>query len=109
MLLRRTWLIVGVCIIAIVVGPIYRSQHIDNEIFFMYGYLACFDAIAFGCLTALLARRMKLAANYGSVPRLIAGVALVAAYLRGIERHEIFGFSFIALASAAFLFGAAQL
>ncbi|SFI43986.1 Peptidoglycan/LPS O-acetylase OafA/YrhL, contains acyltransferase and SGNH-hydrolase domains [Collimonas sp. OK307] len=108
MLLRRTWLIVGVCIAAIVIGPIYRSQHTDNEIFFMYGYLACFDAIAFGCLTALLARHMKFTSNYGRVLRLIAGMALVAVYLRGIEGHEIFGFSLIAFASAVFLLGAAN-
>lgn len=57
----------------------------------MYSYLACFDAIAFGCLTALLARYMKLAANYGRVLRLIAGVALIAVYsspLSGTARQE---------------------
>ncbi len=108
MLLRRSWLIIGVCIAAIVIGPIYRSQPTDNEIFFMYGYFACFDAIAFGCLCAMLARRFKLAAKYGRPLRLIAGIALVAVYLRGIEGHEIFGFSLIAFASAAFLFGAAN-
>ncbi|MFC5474674.1 acyltransferase family protein [Paraherbaspirillum soli] len=108
MLLRRTWLIVAACVAAIVIGPIYRNHHTDNEIFFMYGYLACFDAIAFGCLTALLARRVKLAANYGRALRLIAGIALAAVYLRGISGHEIFGFSLIAVSSAAFLLGAAN-
>jgi peptidoglycan/LPS O-acetylase OafA/YrhL len=108
LLLRRTWLIVLVCIIAILIGPIYRSQHIDNEIFFMYGYLACFDAIAFGCLTALLARRVALAPKFRRAMRVIAGVTLGSVYLCGIDRHEIFGFTFIALASAAFLLGAAN-
>ncbi|MFJ2990128.1 acyltransferase family protein [Collimonas sp. NPDC087041] len=108
LLLRRTWLIAGVCIVAIVVGPIYRSQHTDNEIFFMYGYLACFDAITFGCLTALLARRMPSGFKYGRWLRWIAGIALTVVYLRGIRGHEIFGFSLIALCSAAFLLGAAN-
>ena len=106
--LRRTGLIVALCVGAIVMGPVYRSWHTDNEIFFMYGYLACFDAIAFGCLTALLARRVTLAGNHARLLRLMAGIALAAVYLRGIAGHEIFGFSLVALASAGFLLGAAN-
>lgn len=60
--LRRTWLVAAVCVAAIVVGPYYRSLHADNEIYFMYGYFACFDAIAIGCLTALLTPRLVLSA-----------------------------------------------
>ncbi|WP_243405351.1 acyltransferase family protein [Solimicrobium silvestre] len=108
LLLRRTWLIVAVCITAIVIGPIYRSQHTNNEIFFMYGYFACFDAIAFGCITALLARRGIIPIKFNRVLRLAAAIALGVVYLRGIDGHEIFGFSLIALASAAFLLGAAN-
>lgn len=108
LLLSRTWLIVCLCIGAIVMGPIYRSWHVDNEIFFMYGYWACFDAIAFGCLAALLARRVRLTAGYARALRAIAAVALITVYLRGIDNNEICGFSCIALASAAFLFAAAN-
>src|SRR5471032_3636698 len=32
------------CLAAIVAGPMYRSAHTDNEIYYMYAYLACFDA-----------------------------------------------------------------
>jgi peptidoglycan/LPS O-acetylase OafA/YrhL len=92
----------------VVAGPLYRSAHSDNEIYYMYGYLACFDAIAIGCLTALLARRMRPSARYRRVLRLLSGVCLVAVYLRGIGGHEVFGFSMIAFAAAAFLIGAAN-
>jgi len=108
LLLRRTALIVAVCIVAIAIGPIYRSQHTDNEILFMYGYFACFDAIAFGCITALLARYAVFPEKFNRAIRLFAGGAICVVYMRGINGHEIFGFSFIALASAAFLLGSAN-
>ncbi|MQA39083.1 acyltransferase family protein [Rugamonas aquatica] len=105
LLLRRNWLIVLLCCAAIVAGPIYRSQHTDNEIFFMYGYLACFDAIAIGCLTAMLAQRAAPNALQGRMLRIAGGLALAALYLRGIEGHEVFGFTLVALASGVFLLG----
>ena len=105
LLLRRRWLIVLLCCAAIVAGPIYRGQHTDNEIFFMYGYLACFDAIAFGCLTALLAHGTSPNARQGTALRWLGGIALAALYLRGIDGHEAWGFTQVALASAVFLFG----
>ncbi|WP_332855295.1 acyltransferase family protein [Duganella sp. S19_KUP01_CR8] len=105
LLLRRNWLIVLLCCVAIVAGPVYRSQHTDNEIYFMYGYLACFDAIAIGCLTAILAQREVPNARQGRVLRIAAGIALAALYLRGIEGHEVFGFTLVALASGVFLLG----
>lgn len=106
--LRRTWLVAAVCVALIVAAPIYRSQHIDNEIYYMYGYWAAFDAIAFGCLAALLARHTHLSPLWQRLLRLGAGVLLAAVYLRGIQGHEVAGFSLIAFASAAFLLGAAN-
>jgi len=106
--LRRDWLIAAACGVAIVVGPIYRAQHLDNEIFFMYGYAACFDAIAIGCLAALLARRFTVPARYRRALRYAAIAAIAALFLRGIDGHEIFGFSLMALAGAVFLSAAAR-
>ena len=105
LLLRRSWMIVLLCCVAIAAGPLYRSQHTDNEIYFMYGYLACFDAIAIGCLTAMLARREVPDARQGRMLRIAAGIALAALYLRGIEGHEVFGFTLVSLASGVFLLG----
>lgn len=104
--LRRRQAIMLLCGAAIVAGPVYRSLHAENEIDFMYGYLACFDAIAIGCLTALLTQYWQPGARVGQRLRWTAGLALAALYVRGIGGHEVFGFSAIALASAAFIVGA---
>ena len=102
---QRHWIML-LCGAAIVAGPVYRSLHADNEIYFMYGYLACFDAIAIGCLTALLTQRWQPGARAGRFLRWTAGLALAALYVRGIGGHEMFGFTWIAVAGAAFIVGA---
>lgn len=108
LLLRKRFLIVLLCCAAIVAGPVYRSHHVDNEIYFMYGYLACFDAIAIGCLTAMLAQIFPLGMRFGHRLRLVSGVILAALYVRGIAGHEIFGFTLVALSSAGFVLGSAD-
>ncbi|MES2151943.1 MAG: acyltransferase [Pseudomonadota bacterium] len=108
LLLRRRSMIVALCLAAIVAAPLYRAAHSSNEIFFMYGYLACFDAIAIGCLCALLARRFTAGARYRRGLRVLALLALGAVYLRGIDGHEMFGFTLIAFTSAAFLLAASN-
>lgn len=104
----RTWLIVVVCLAVILIGPLYRSQHTDNEIFFMYAYPACFDSIALGCLTALAAKRVAIPAMCGRVMLWLALAAIGFVYLRGIDENEVFGFSEVSLASAVFIFCAAH-
>ena len=106
LLLRRTWLVALVCLAAVVIGPLYRGAHAGNELFFMYGYFACFDAISIGCLTALLAPRLALPFQARRVLRVVCGMALPLIYLRGIGGHEMFGFTAIALATAGILLGA---
>ena len=99
-LARRRVLVVAMCLCALIIGPIYRHVHADDELFFMAGYAACFDAIAFGCLAALLAsvkRPPPLAARWGGV---VAALALAASYLSGIHGHEGFGFTAVAASSA---------
>ncbi|AVR94832.1 acyltransferase family protein [Pseudoduganella armeniaca] len=103
LLLRRTWLLAVLGVALIVAGPLYRAAHADNELFYMYGYLACFDAIALGCLAALLAHRLRAPLRHARLLRWLAGVALVALYLRGIHGHEVFGFTLIALSAAVLL------
>jgi peptidoglycan/LPS O-acetylase OafA/YrhL len=96
-LLKRDRLIIALCIAAIIVGPVYRSIHRDNEIYFMYAYPACFDAIAFGCLAALLQGKFRIGRHAGILIRAVAGAGLAVCYFVGIDGHETFGFSLIAL------------
>jgi peptidoglycan/LPS O-acetylase OafA/YrhL len=105
-LLKRNRLIVALCIAAIAAGPIYRGIHRDDELYFMYGYAACFDAIAFGCLAALCHRQLHVGRTAGRWVRGVAGAGLAATYFAGIDGHEVWGFSLIALCSACLLVNA---
>ncbi|HET7063529.1 MAG TPA: acyltransferase, partial [Rudaea sp.] len=101
--LRRTRYFVPLCLAVIAAGPIYRAIHADNELYFMYGYLACFDAIALGCLTALLKRRVSLTKRASSIATWIAAPGLACIYLIGFDGHEAAGFTLIALATCVLL------
>ena len=105
--LRCTWLLVLVCAVMLVAGPVYRSAHADNEIFYMYAYLACFDAIAMGALAALLVRAVRLPATAALVLMWLGAAGMLAVYVRGFSGVEGIGFSLMAVASACFLVGAA--
>lgn len=105
---RRTWLLVAACAVLIAVGPIYRHLHADNEIFFMYAYPACFDALAMGVLAALAASRRLPQPQSAPWLRGVCLLMLGVTWLRGIPSHEAAGFSLIALASAGYLYGSAQ-
>jgi peptidoglycan/LPS O-acetylase OafA/YrhL len=101
--LRRNALIIGLCCLLIVGAPWYRAWHRDDELFYECGYLACFDAIAVGCLVALLDRHVTLRPGPGRVLRSVATIVLIVTYFLGIEGHEVFGFSVIALGTGALL------
>ena len=101
--LRRAHYFVMLCLAIVVAGPIYRGVHADNELYFMYGYLACFDAIALGCLTALLKPRLSLTKGASSLATFIAAPGLACIYLIGIDGHEAVGFSLIALATCVLM------
>ena len=58
-LLRKQTLLVGMLICFVLVGPFVRV-HTQNELWADYGYLACMDGIAFGCLAAMVAARIRL-------------------------------------------------
>jgi peptidoglycan/LPS O-acetylase OafA/YrhL len=106
LLLKRRRLIAALCLAAIVVAPWYRHRHADDELYFMYGYAACFDAIAMGCLTAMLYSRIDIRGRAGRWVRGAAAVGLTVTYLAGIDGHEVFGFTGVALFTALLLFNA---
>lgn len=109
LLLRRDALILCVWLAAIIFGPIYRSHHADDEIKFLYGYFACFDAIAMGCCVALLSRsslvRDVFRRPIGRLLQLAACAFIAWIYLRkDIDSAAIFGPSLVAAGTALFLF-----
>lgn len=101
LLLKRRRLLVALCLLLVAAGPWYRAQHSDNEIYFMYGYLACFDAIALGCLAALL--QNAVSRRGWRYLRIVALLLLPAIYLRGIYGHQVWGFTLVALCTAVVL------
>jgi peptidoglycan/LPS O-acetylase OafA/YrhL len=103
LLFRRRWAIAVGCFALIVAGPVYRSMHTDNELFYECGYLANFDAIAMGCLVAMLMTQFKLDGAKARLLRIFSGAGIVFFYLRGIENHEISGFSLVAFCTALYL------
>ncbi|WP_159070490.1 acyltransferase family protein, partial [Achromobacter xylosoxidans] len=56
-LLRRAWLLLALAMLLIAAGPLYRLANQGAGEAWLYGYAACFDAIAIGCCAAALARR----------------------------------------------------
>nr|WP_275638226.1 acyltransferase [Chromobacterium sphagni] len=108
LLLGRTWMLALVCLGLVIAGPLYRAANLNNEIFYLYGYFACIDAIAIGCLAALLSHRVTLSDRTAAGLRLLAALSISAVYLQGIDGHQIAGFSLLALTSACWLIGSAH-
>lgn len=107
LLKRERWLI-AVWMILMALGPYYRSLHADDELFFECGYLACFDAIAMGCIAAIIAKRTDWGRYLGNLVQMLLALLLVACYLRGIYGHEVWGFSLVAMVVAILLIGVSQ-
>ena len=103
-MLRRESLVVALCLVLIGVAPFYRAAHGGDELYYLYGYCACFDAIAFGCLAALASRRLRPPGRLARALWWLACLAVAVTYLRGIDGHEHFGFTLIAAFTALALF-----
>ena len=104
-LLRREALVAALWAVAVVVGPLWRMTHGEDEAQFLYAYLACFDAIAIGCLAALLAARTDVA-GWRGLPRAqaAAGVAMAVLYLGwSIWNSHMLGVTLMALGTAVLL------
>lgn len=102
--LRRSYLIALLCIVLIAVAPLYRAAHTSEELYYMYGNFACFDAIALGCLTAMLKTRTRVAPRLRIVLTCAGALFLVTSYLFGIKHHEVWGFSAVSSATALLLY-----
>ena len=89
-LLKRARWVVATCCLLIVAGPSYRYLHRDNEIFFMYANLACFDAIAMGVVAALAARQFTPSPLLRRLTQGFGAAVIAITYGRGIGGHEVF-------------------
>jgi len=99
--LLRFWMIV------VAVGPLYRAMHSGDEGGFLYAYFACFDGIAIGCCTALLAERPPWHALATRTAQWLAGAGMTVLYLEWpIAQSHVFGVTCIALGTAVLLIGA---
>nr|WP_295773815.1 acyltransferase [Rhodoferax sp.] len=95
--------IVWLCLVFLAVAPAYRYLHADDELLFECAYLACFDAIAMGCMAALLAQRWQPQGVRAMLLRIAGVVALASVYLWGIRGHESYGFTAVAVLTALLL------
>lgn len=100
---RRRWQLIVLSCLGLIVGPAYRWLYRGDELFFMYGNLACVDMLVYGCAAAVAARSVELGSGYR---RLLAWLSLVAmgwVYMRGIGGNEAFGATQLGVAAAVFL------
>lgn len=99
--LRSGHRIVIMASLMVVIGPVYRWLHLDSEIDYLYSYLACFDALSFGVLAALL--QQKITPKSIRPWRMAAAAGLPVVYLSGIHGNVVFGFTGISLCTAILL------
>jgi peptidoglycan/LPS O-acetylase OafA/YrhL len=88
----------------IIAAPIYRHHFNADEIVALYGYLSCFDAIALGCIAAVIAQRIHLFQWQRKVLLISSGILMIAVYLYdGIMQNVVIGVSVMAVGAAIFL------
>jgi peptidoglycan/LPS O-acetylase OafA/YrhL len=105
--LRREWRLLAFWGLIIVVGPLYRFTHQSDEGDYLYAYFACFDAIAIGCCTALLSRRIPMHGLAAAVLQALTIAVMAFLYLyRPIGQTNVLGVTVMALGTAALLSGA---
>jgi peptidoglycan/LPS O-acetylase OafA/YrhL len=93
--------------LVIAIGPLYRATHSADEGGFLYAYLACFDGIAIGCCTALMASWPLPRALAAHTVQWLTGVGMTVLYLAWpIAQSHVFGVTGIALGTAVLLIGA---
>jgi peptidoglycan/LPS O-acetylase OafA/YrhL len=106
---RRRWQLIVLALVAIVAGPAYRWLHSDDELFFMYGNLACVDMLVFGCVAAVAANLVSWTPPIRRVLAAAAFVAMVWVYMQGIDGNEAFGATLLGIAAAVFLVAVSRL
>jgi peptidoglycan/LPS O-acetylase OafA/YrhL len=108
--LRRESRLLAFWVLIAGIGPWYRWMHQGEDESYLYAYFACFDAIAIGCCTALLARRVNLNHAPGKIFQVLVALAMAVLYLYApIGQTHVFGITGMALGTAILLVGASHL
>jgi peptidoglycan/LPS O-acetylase OafA/YrhL len=107
LVLRRESRLIAFWAVIIAIGPLYRYAHQGDEGGFLYAYFACFDGIAIGCCTALLAKRMPLRGRLATLLQGMTVAAMAFLYLCWpIAQSNVLGVTAMALGTAVLLLGA---
>ncbi|AFQ51712.1 acyltransferase family protein [Burkholderia cepacia] len=105
--LRRDTRLFAFWLVMVAIGPVYRFTHAGDEGGFLYAYFACFDGIAIGCCTALLAGRARWQVLAAAPVQWLMAIAMAAFYLAWpIAQSHVVGVSAMALGTAVLLIGA---
>ncbi|WP_107310781.1 acyltransferase family protein [Burkholderia metallica] len=105
--LRRDTRLVAFWLLIAAIGPVYRFTHAGDEGGFLYAYFACFDGIAIGCCTALLAERARWQVLAATPVQWLTGIAMAGLYLAWpIAQSHVPGVTAMALGTAVLLIGA---
>ncbi|AOJ88554.1 acyltransferase [Burkholderia sp. MSMB0856] len=105
--LRRDALLFAFWLAVVAIGPVYRVTHAGDEGGFLYAYFACFDGIAIGCCTALLAGRAGWRRLADAPVQWLTAIAMTVLYLAWpIAQSHVTGVSAMALGTAVLLIGA---
>ncbi len=104
LLLKRPAFLVTFWSVFIVVGPIWRALHQDDEAQFLYAYLASFDGIAIGCCTAVLASHVALQGRWTAPAGALVALAMAVFYLAlPIGVTNVYGVTLMALGTGFLL------
>jgi len=107
LVLKRPLALAAFWSLFIVIGPIWRGLHQDNEAQFLYSYFASFDGIAIGCCTALLAKRMSMRGLTATILQTVTVAAMTFLYLyRSIGQTNVLGVTAMAFGTALLLLAA---
>ncbi|MCA8022346.1 acyltransferase family protein [Burkholderia metallica] len=105
--LRRDTRLVAFWLLIAAIGPVYRFTHTGDEGGFLYAYFACFDGIAIGCCTALLAERARWQVFAAAPVQWLTGIVMAGLYLAWpIAQSHVPGVTAMALGTAVLLIGA---
>ncbi|MFT3742496.1 MAG: acyltransferase [Gammaproteobacteria bacterium] len=110
LLLKKHKYIMMFCVALILFGPLHRYYlGLNTSLLAKASYFSCFDAIAMGCLTALIIKRVKWSQSWRTVIQTLAWLMGIAVYFsfRSGEFY-VWGNSLISLSTSLLLLCVSQ-